>query len=528
MAKVLGLDLGSYSVKGVLFETSMRGYQVLGYGEARRGEGDRAATLRESLLALFQQHSFQPDQAVIALPGQSLATHAISLPFVDTKRIEAALPFELESQLPFELSEAVFDYQVISKRDKKSDLLVGVVRKEELRTLLSTLKEVNVDPKIVTHPGVAYHSLFVSAAQLWDGNAESHCTAVVDLGHERTTVAVGRPGVGVEFARTFSGGGKDLTRILAGALRWTPADAEELKEREGAVGTNVSGPEAEHIRAALLTGFQPIVRELRATLKAFSARAHQTVDEVLLCGGTAKLPGIDEQLSSSLGIPARIISLPLQVGEVISPAVQPQAAQSFALALRGQASSSKGVRLNLRRGDLAFKSDYDYARNRFGVLGSMLAALLILLVASGIVRNSVLSRQEKEVDASLCSLTQQVIGSCETNFDRALNLLRGKESPAAVIPKLSAVTLLSELTQRIPADVPVTFDQIVVDLDRVSVRGETETPKQIDSISGALKSFRCFREVKEGKVQKSKDGQHVSFSLDILVECPEQGAIPQG
>jgi general secretion pathway protein L len=528
MAKVLGLDLGSYSIKGVSVETSMRGYRVLEYGEARRGEGDKAATLRESLLALFQQHPFQADQVVIALPGPSLATHLISLPFVDTKRIDAALPFEVESQLPFELSEAMFDYQVVSRRDKKSELLVGVVRKEELRALLSTLKEANVDPRMVTHPGVAYHSLFVSEPQLWNGAGESGCIAVVDLGHERTTVAVGRAATGIEFARTFSGGGKDLTRSLASALRWNVADAEELKETAGSVGSEVSTPEAAQIRTALLSGLQPTIRELRATLKSFSARSHQKVDGILLCGGGAKLPGLDEQLSASLGIPSRRISFSLHVGEAISPSEQAQAAQTFALALRGQGQSARGVRLNFRKGDLAFKSDYDYVRNKAGMLGGMAAALLILLVASGMVRNSVLSRREQTVDAALCSMTQQVLGSCETNFERALNLLRGKESPAAAIPKLSAVTLVSEVVQRTPADLPVTFDQMVIDLDRVSLRGETDTPKQIDAISGALRSFRCFREVKEGKVQKSRDGQRVTFSLDIQVECPEQGAVPQG
>ena len=88
--------------------------------------------------------------------------------------------------------------------------------------------------------------------------------------------------------------------------------------------------------------------------------------------------------------------------------------------------------------------------------------------------------------------------------------------------------MLGELTQRVPADVPVIFDQIIIEPDRISVRGETDNSKSIDQISSGLKGYRCFREVKEGKLQKSKDGQHVNFTLDVHVECPEQGAVPQG
>src|SRR6266849_4724083 len=173
MARVLGLDLGSYSVKAVLFESSLRGYQTRGFAEVRRAEGERMQTLRAALTELFQSNPMFAEQVVVALPGPSLATHVIQMPFLDAKRLEAALPFELESQLPFDLAEAVFDYQVASQHEKKSELLVGVVRKEELRALLTVLKDANIDPRIVTHPAVAYQSLFLSCPQLFEGASDA-------------------------------------------------------------------------------------------------------------------------------------------------------------------------------------------------------------------------------------------------------------------------------------------------------------------------------------------------------------------
>src|SRR6185503_1493263 len=112
MARILGLDLGSYSVKGVLFESIIRGYTTKAYHEPRRGEGERLETLRAAVRELLPQPTLQhAEQVIIALPGPTLMTHSFTLPFVDPKCIEAALPFEVESQLPFDLSEAVFDYQ---------------------------------------------------------------------------------------------------------------------------------------------------------------------------------------------------------------------------------------------------------------------------------------------------------------------------------------------------------------------------------------------------------------------------------
>jgi len=207
---------------------------------------------------------------------------------------------------------------------------------------------------------------------------------------------------------------------------------------------------------------------------------------------------------------------------------QPIVAQAFALALRGQIPSAKGPRLNFRRGEFAFRAGFDYMRQRVGVLLTFAAVLLVLLIGSGFVRNSVLSRREAAVDAVLCNITKRVLGQCESNFDRALNRLHGVESPAAAIPKFSAVALLAELTQRIPPDIAVTFDQIIVEPERISLRGETDGSKQIDSIETGIRTFRCFRNVTVGKVQKTKDGQRVSFALDVQIECPEQGQIQQG
>jgi len=527
MATVLGLDLGSYGIKGVLLDTSLRGYQLGAFGQTPRPPGERLESLRQGLAEFFRSHPIRADQLVVALPGPSLATHTLALPFTDAKRIEAALPFEVESQLPFDLSEAVFDYQVATRRDKQSDLIVGVARKDELRSLLEVLKELNVDPRIVTHPAVEYQNLLLAAPQLFESSEGGASVAVVDIGHERTTVTIGRPASGLEFGRIFAGGGSDITRAIASSLQVSWDEATQWKETEAAISASPSSGSPSEAIDALSRGLQPVIREVRATFKAFTVRSRRTVGRVYLCGGTARLPGLDQGLEGALGVPAELLRLPAEAANVPA-SEQPTVAQAFALALRGQIPSAKGPRLNFRRGEFAFRAGFDYMRQRVGVLLTFAAVLLVLLIGSGFVRNSVLSRREAAVDAVLCNITKRVLGQCETNFDRALNRLHGVESPAAAIPKFSAVALLAELTQRIPPDIAVTFDQIIVDTERISLRGETESSKQIDSIETGIRTFRCFRNVTVGKVQKTKDGQRVSFALDVQIECPEQGQIQQG
>src|SRR5678816_3197518 len=109
---------------------------------------------------------------------------AFTLPFTDAKRIAATLPFEVEGELPFELSQVVFDHQVTRRRASATDLTVGLVRREELAELLKTLATRGLDPRVVTHPAIAYQNLFLAAPERFEV-APGAALAVLDLGHRR-------------------------------------------------------------------------------------------------------------------------------------------------------------------------------------------------------------------------------------------------------------------------------------------------------------------------------------------------------
>ena len=74
MARILGLDLGSYSVKGLVLDSSSRTPVPKAYAEVRRPEGEPLDSLRTALQQLMTGHpELRADQVIIALPGASLA-----------------------------------------------------------------------------------------------------------------------------------------------------------------------------------------------------------------------------------------------------------------------------------------------------------------------------------------------------------------------------------------------------------------------------------------------------------------------
>src|SRR5262249_58449495 len=125
----------------------------------------------------------------------------------------------------------------------------------------------------------------------------------------------------------------------------------------------------------LVRALAPIVREVRATLKASSSREHSPAARLLVAGGTARLPGLAEHLGRELSIPADRALLPAIATPVIPPAEQPRACQADALALR-PAGTSRIPRFNLRQREFAFRGHYEYPRAR-------LVPTAVLATASG-------------------------------------------------------------------------------------------------------------------------------------------------
>ncbi len=525
MARILGLDLGAHSIKVILLETTFRGASIAARSELERDDGFDFSRL---IAHLRMHNEMGADQIIVAAPGASVATQHLSLPFTDTRRVEATLGFEVESLLPYDIDEVTYDHQLLSIDGGKSELLVGSARTQEVASLLAELKAVGLDPRVVTSSALAYQNILCQPARgegAVASQGESQGTdAILDIGHERTSLCVGTGAGRLLGARTFMGGGRDLTRAVAAEFNVSLEDAQTWKEREGDV-SDEAGQEPQFARArdALRRALAPILREVRATLRANEARFHCPVRRLFLAGGTSRLCGLDSYLSRELGLEV----VPLAFGEQgtavsFTAAEEARYAQAYALALQGQ-GTLRGHRFNLRKGELSFKGDLDYLKGKTSRLGVFALVLAVLAIASMGFEWRAAASREQAIDDELFSMTKRILGQGQKNYDIALNLLRGAGSAQAQLPRVSALDIFTELTES-AQKAEVRLEEVEAQLERVKVRGETAGFDGVDRLVGVLEAVECFKEVKRNKVQKSRDGSKVVFELDIRVSCEASAA----
>jgi general secretion pathway protein L len=541
--RILGLDVGASRVKGVLLESSYRGFAVLDAAAEPvlpPAEGTEQP-LRERQAAAVQRlvasRGWHFETVLASLPGVS-ATHVVSLPFTDPRRIEQTIGFEVEAQIPFDLAEVAWDWQPLSSPPDRADLLVGVVRKEELAGLLAGLAGAGIDPRAVVPPGPVYASLWATgdllpapaAAEAEAPPAPPGAEALLDLGLGRTSLCVVAEGR-CEAARTIGGGSAELVRALSKDLGLSEADAERLLG--GAAGgqtpPELAGAAADpRAEAAVRRALQPLVRELRATLKAWRARgAGRPVTRLVLAGELARLPGLADLLRPEVDGPVEPLTLAGGAAERLPAEVAPGMALALALALRGH-QGSRAPRLNLRRGDLAFTRDFQHVRGRVMRLAAYGALVLLLAAVASGVRIFALSRQELLLDRALCDTTQKLVNNCYTDFDVAVSVLKGKGTAAAAVPRVSALDIFTELSNRAPPDVALRFDRIEITRDKIHLQGTTDAAENVDKVVSALRGSRCFGDARSGGARKRSGDQKFEFTVDSELTCEVGGSTGGG
>jgi type IV pilus assembly protein PilM len=83
------------------------------------------------------------------LEGKEVLVRPLHLPLTKDKDIEAALAFQAEPLLPYPADQALLTYQIASKNQESTDLLLLAARKDGLKTHLESWQTLQIEPEKV-------------------------------------------------------------------------------------------------------------------------------------------------------------------------------------------------------------------------------------------------------------------------------------------------------------------------------------------------------------------------------------------
>lgn len=475
MARILGIDIDGDSLRAAVVRTALRRVELERVLQVpltqRAGSPGRLVELTEAARGLLAALGTPPDTIIAAMPGDIASLRTVELPASAAKRVAEILPFELETLLPFEPTDAVIDHQPIDLREGHVRVLAAAVPRERVRTALAELANIGLDPRELAVGAAALDALPVLMPDL----AREDGVLLVELALDRTDVCL------LERGRCV------LTRTISLGAHALPRAAEEL------------------------------AHELQRTLAGHRAAGGTSPTRALLCGVGAQSAGAVAWFAHTLACPVELLALPAPQG---ADAPAPVFARAVALAARG---AHGGRHLNLRKGEFAPSRGAMRLTDHLQLAVTCVVVIVMSATFSLKARQSLLADERAALRAQLSTITSEVFGSASTDPAQVETLVQNRES-GDPLPRFDAFDALGAISAAVPPEVSHEIRRLRIDLadekreGTIELQGTLKTIQDRDAIIAELAKHECIKDIQPRKVTPS--GDQYNYTIEATLRCP--------
>jgi type IV pilus assembly protein PilM len=512
---VLGMDLGSYSVKFAELRAGLRGVEFLRFEELVLPPAASSEEIEATIQLFVEQRGLDLSNIVTALETRYLTQRHLRFPFGGRKRVAAAVGFEIEEELPVPLRSVIAAHDMVALRENQTDVLVLIAARTDLERFLESMHRMEFEPRIIEAEGAALANL----SRYF--KLDDLSRVIIDVGHHKTNVSLLVDGHAVSLRR-IPLGGHQLTEALAHELGCSYEEAAQRKHAEGVFEPGSTKPVSAGVRDVL----ERLGREVQRTVQAIVPDPADPVApvDIVLVGGSAQLTGLREFLTERTGLAVRGLALPpeLRSSHVLSSADLPAYAQAAALALRAS-RTERVTSVDFRQEEFAVTPDLSALRGQLELTFALFGLLLVLWMAGSGVRALVADYAVTARERELRSIYSQLYPDAPV----ASEPLAAIESKARETRELaghlgvlgnasSALEVLREIALRKPEDLKVTLEDLRISARNVSARGHSPDIASIERLKGELSKVPAFESVQITNVGTDPgSGRLKSFSLDV-------------
>jgi len=492
--KITGIDITENQITAVQVKAGLKGYQVLACARVPVEDGE----LNEALESLSGSIVLKSDTYLVAIPGDRVSFRNLSMPFKDVKKIRQALPFEMESMLPFQAEDLLIDF-IMTPSPARGEVLAASCNRGFISEYLGTLQRNRIDPDVLEircsalaswllgQPGTPDHILLLEIG-------EKNNTLVLCLNRR------------IALIRVFSSN-------YAPTIQSIP---------KGNDTSDLEGPCPEELVAC----FNLVCATIRNTVHALASQRKTLPgpEKLFFTGIGALYPKAEELLSQSLDMPAEQIDMSndkkVRMGADIvkdwSPALMNGA---LSLALR---NTRKEQGFNFRREEFERKKRYFGLKKAAPKIAVFLFLILSFLAADIVIDYYTLKKEYKILSREITSVFKQTLPEVVRIVDPVQQLrvkIKELKKSTSLRPETSTnkevLDLLKEISQRIPKSLNVHINRMVIDTETVRISGKTGAFNQVDRIKNNLEPSPNFSGVTISSANLDRTGKGVRFEIRI-------------
>jgi len=306
---LIGLDISSTAVKLLELSRSGSRYRVESYAveplppnsvvEKNITDVDAVG---EAVRRAVKRSGTRTRHVAVAIAGSSVITKIIAMPAaMSDDDIESQIELEADQYVPYPLEEVNLDFEVLGPSEKNPetvDVMLAACRSENVDLRNAAVETGGLTTLVMDVESFASENAFALLTDQLPDEGVDKTIAVIDVGATMTTLNVLHNLKSI-YTRDTVFGGKQLTEEI---MRRYGLSYEEagMAKRQGGLPEN-------YTTDVLLPFKEAMTQQASRSLQFFySSSPHSKVDFIVLAGGSASIPGMDEMIQEKLGLETTI------------------------------------------------------------------------------------------------------------------------------------------------------------------------------------------------------------------------------
>jgi type IV pilus assembly protein PilM len=298
---VIGLDIGTSSVKFVQLKKAGKLVKLVGYGkviipentviEGIISEPEKLAELITKTFSAPPWGKITANRVFASLPESKLFTRIIDLPNLDPKDVEEAVKYDIEQSIPMPADDLYIDWQIINEGTDKVTVFLAAAPKSIVNSYIQFLSLLKMEPM-----GLEM-SLAAIARSMVSNKDKVEPVIILDLGDQTSNLAIFDSNLRVTGSHPI-GGGTIKSKI---AQTLNISDKEAASEVRMGIKGNTKAAKI------IKNDIDELIAEIDKMVQYYNEKQpEKKINKVLLCGGLGFLPGLPEYIKEQGGFEAKV------------------------------------------------------------------------------------------------------------------------------------------------------------------------------------------------------------------------------
>ncbi len=304
---IFALDIGSYAIKLVELKKTKKNYQLVNLNSVTLppeaiidGALMDSGAITDAIRELISGSKYRTKNVSTSISGHSVIIKKISLQAMTEDELADSIQWEAEQYIPFDIADVNLDFEILGPNEADSnqmDVLLVAAKKEIIDDYSGVLSDVDLTPSVMDIDAFAVQNML----ELNYPPQLGEMIVVINIGAELSNINVIMDGISL-FTRDVASGGGQITEDLQKHFGISYEDADNFVR-----GMDVDGLDDSEAKTLIKASTDSLSYEIARTIDFFLAtNSEYKIVKAYICGGGAKIEGIENILSDKLKIPAEI------------------------------------------------------------------------------------------------------------------------------------------------------------------------------------------------------------------------------